>query len=89
MKCKVETARFFCLEVFPPCYSHTNYSVYPCREACDELNDVCGKYVTEECPLDGPYMNSTEVASGTRYNSNNDLQSCFMLDSSVQSYPLL
>ena len=89
MKCKVETARFFCLEVFPPCYSHTNYSVYPCREVCDELNDVCGKFVTEEFPLDGPYMNSTEVASGTRYNSNNDLQSCFMLDSSVQPYPLL
>ena len=88
LQCKLQTARYFCLEVFPPCFSHTNYSVFPCRETCDELYQVCGKFVTKECPLDGPYMNSTNLADGTHYNSNNDLQSCFLMDSSIQPYPL-
>lgn len=75
------------MEVFPPCVTNANYSVYPCRETCDRLQHTCDSLITDECPLDGPYMNDTELGRGTHYNSNNDLQSCFLPDGSIQEYP--
>lgn len=75
------------METFPPCDSSSGYAVYPCRKTCDMLELYCHKYTPMECPRDGPYMNATEVGTGTHYNSNNELKSCFQLDQIVMPYP--
>ena len=85
--CKALVGRFFCMETFPPCDSSSGYAVYPCRKTCDMLELYCHKYTPIECPRDGPYMNATEVGTGTHYNSNNELKSCFQLDQIVMPYP--
>ena len=85
--CKNLVGRFFCMETFPPCYSSSQYAVYPCRKTCDVLESYCHQYTPVDCPRDGHYMNATEVGTGTHYNSNNELQSCFQLDQIVMSYP--
>lgn len=59
--CKNLVGRFFCMETFPPCYSSSQYAVYPCRKTCDVLESYCHQYTPVDCPRDGPYMNATEV----------------------------
>ena len=85
--CKEKVGRYFCMETFPPCRSATNYSIFPCREACEDLFFTCKEQTPESCPLDGPYVNSTEAGEGRSARSNNNLQSCFMADGSLQTYP--
>lgn len=85
--CKEKVGRYFCMETFPPCRSSSNYSIYPCRETCDDLYSTCKEQTPESCPLDGPYVNSTEAGRGRSIRSNNNLQSCFMDDGSLRTYP--
>lgn len=85
--CKDLVGRFLCMETFPPCHSSDLYAVYPCRSSCNALESVCHEYTPVDCPRDGPYMNATEIGTGTHYNSNNGLQSCFQLDQVIVPYP--
>lgn len=87
--CRLEVARFYCMEIFPPCESPTNYAVYPCREECDFLYGVCNEYTPFDCPLDGPSSTTTIPTTGKQINSNNGFQSCFSPDRSIIPYPFI
>lgn len=87
VQCQTEVARFYCMEVFPPCKSETHYAVYPCKEECRHLKQTCNIYSPFDCPLDGPELNATVSGKGSHVNSNNELQSCFTSNGTIIPYP--
>ena len=88
-QCQMHVARFFCMEIFPPCKSPSDYAVYPCKQECNFLEKECGVFSPFDCPLDGPGENSLIPAKGKHINSNNGFQSCFTPNATIIPYPLL